>query len=217
MTEHDVTEATPVEKPTVEELLTNTREQLLKEQEAKKEVQTKLDNMESAMQFINGKTAQLEANVNVLREQRDRFLEAEADASVNLELEKTYAKRRVAEIEKQARDVIEEAQPLRAKLNQCDAALKEVREKFGQAKSDQKKAEVRMEEVAQELRESQQALDWYIENTAGIRYSVPFRFFKATNTELTHEHIEVAYKRTLSKHRAVTSDNFVDFLVDANK
>ena len=217
MTDQDVNVATPVVKPTLEEQLVAVQEQLGAEQKEKKEVQTKLENMENAMQFINSKTAQLEANVNVLREQRDRFLEAEADASVNLELEKAYAKRRVAEIEQQARGVIEEAQPLRARLNQCDTALREVREKFGEAKSSENRAKRETGEALSDLTQVRLALDWYIKVTANVRYSVPNRFFKATNTELTYEHIEVAYTRTLVKHRAITPDNFVDFLVDANK
>jgi len=211
----DMKVATP--EMTVEEQLAENTARLLNETRERKTAQSKLENLEGALRLINAKTEQLEANISVLRQQRDRFLEIEADASVNLYLEKAQAARQISNIEKQAQTILNEAQPLRAQLNQAHADLTEVRSKFGSAKSEQKKAEARAEIAERGNTKVRNALDWYVNVTAGVRYSVANRFFKSTNIELSHEHIEMAFSHLEGTRFPITAENLVEYLVDSTK
>jgi len=202
---------------TAEQQLAENNARLINETRERKTAQSKVENLEGALRLINAKTEQLEANITVLREQRDRFLETESDASVNLYLEKAQAARQINNIEKQAQAILNEAQPLRAQLNQAHADLTEVRTKFGATKSAQKKAEAQTERSERNTNQVRAALDWYVTVTSGVRYSVPSRFFKATNIELSHEHIEIAYNHLEGTRFQITAENLVEYLVDSTK
>lgn len=225
--ETQAVEEAPAETPTLEERLKVAEDRNVAIVEAHNKAVQRANSIETALTLAHAKTAQLEANLRVLRVQRDLFMEREADAAVNADLNNTRLTRDIKSLQTQLEETKNSIGPLNTRLYQATTALQEVRDLFGKVKAKQKEAErelasshtviSELEEQLQETRSSLMgALTWYADVTGRLRFSVPFRFTKETGRELESIDILFAfdeYQKGTEFEQATCLENFVDFLV----
>jgi len=192
-----------VEPFTLEETIRQLRSQLTDVTTKNNELYQRAVRTEQALNLSQVRGQQLEANLKALRTQRDLFIEREADSLVDVEMLQAQKNKDEAQHNSDLEAKDKEVQPLRAKLQQAVTALDEVRNKFGEAKHEQKELLRYIEgqdeykvSLQEDLEQYKEALNWYINATAGVRFSIPNRFFKIVGEELNAKHILIAYRST---------------------
>lgn len=182
---------------------------------AQKEIQSK----DAALELTRRQIEQLEENIRAVRSQRDYLIEREADALVDQGL-----LRRQAAVLKKNLDTLQDAaqknnDTLQARLIQAENALNEVRNKFGQAKHEEKVAQRNLKVAAETHDLSLEAMVWFTDIMDTVRFSVFRRYHKATGEDLTPEAIIRAYRvKSLSrKFLDIDGANLVRFLVNPEK
>lgn len=205
------------QEPTVEERLADAIKKNGELVQAYNQMAQRANGLETALTMANAKNAQLEANIEILRDHREMFMEREADAFVNAKLTEQRLTREVKEAETKCDNIEKEHQPLRARIHQAETALAEVRDLFGKVKHKQKESEREASENAAAAENAQNALEWYVSVSAGVRFSIPHRFFKEAGHDLTFEDIVQAYLVARGSNVDVDSKNIVEFLLTPSK
>lgn len=215
------------EAPTQEEIIQTLRERVARQEAQLNKSDQHINSLDQALRISQARGLQLEANVTALRKQRDVFVEREADALVD----NTLISDKKEETEKHHAQVLDriekEHQPLRAKLHQTASALTEIRDKFGDVKHDLKEAQRQRDTAHGQVLDAEAAsgywraaLAWYMNITAGLKYSVPYRFKREMGTPLNADHILAAFKEVENPDRSVkrmkvAKHNVPEFIVYA--
>lgn len=195
-------------------------EEIIKDLQAElRATKAELDQKKAGLESANTLVAQLHerntraaANIDAVASQRDRYQLREVDLLVEKDILTRTKDHEINTLTARNTELENQLQPMNARLHQMDSALREVREKFGEVKHLQKRAE---ESAA--LSESlhaivKAALNWYIHLTGPIRFNVPFRFHQNTGVELTEEIIIAAYSQLDEQEYEVTSNNLIEYL-----
>lgn len=226
MTEQSVEQETKVEEsqdpvenedPSVEEQLAQAIKKNHELVQAYNKLANHANSLESALTMANAKNAQLEANVKVLRDHRELFMEREADAAVNADLNEQRLNRDLKNMEAERDNAKKEQQPLQARIHQAETSLKEVRELFGKVKHRQKEAETEIAGREKDLNEAVEALEWYSKVSSGIQFSITRRFAEKCNQELTADLIINAARFAKHCKTKINKNNIVSFLVAPSK
>lgn len=168
----------------------------------------------NGMRLTAAQNRQLSANVGVLRSQRDAFLEREADALVNLALSQEDNTALVAAHENQLESAGDEAAVLSGKLKQQQAALDEVRAKFGHVQHARKVAVKELETLKASQALAEDAVIWYVATSDKSRRAIGGAYEKATGNVISMHTLVTAFAVVREHELVVTSADLVEFLVN---
>lgn len=181
-------------------------------------------NLNTALRLSEARCAQLEANIEALREQRDLFVERDADALVDKILIGKMKDRDIADRESQLKAVHAKNQPLLSQLGKANANLNELREKFGHVKHSLKEAEscnASLQEhnldLQDHIQEIRAAVLWYMEISRRVKFSIPYRVEKALNVPFSVDHLLAGFRRSKAKKHNLSArpEGIAEFIVRA--
>lgn len=161
--------------------------------QALEETRNRNTQLQNALALTSAQNNQLVANLEVVRAQRDLFMEREADAAVNAKIADIASREQLVAQQRRTTELQKASEAFNARLNQSHSALEEVRTKFGDAKHKEKVAQRETQQALARESQTVEAVNWYLKTALCDNSRIDRAFRRRAGCELTTDVIVRAH------------------------
>ena len=190
------------------------RDQLRSAQIDRGNLNNEIANLNNQIQIMQAQKVQLEGTIEAAQSQRDRLIDAEADAIANNYIMIAGKDHEIAALNQMIVKLKEEFGPDQNKMLAMERDLQEVRHKFGEAHHVKIRTQKELDAALVEVNNVKTTLEWYANASSGIKSNIPKKFETITGDALSADVVVAAYNE--SHFYDANKTTLVDFLIEAH-